>query len=112
MAASRSIWNLATRYQEKIRIGQTSRIRLELGESKNALLLPKGGFYQSTGGQWVFLLSIKPVQKLLNAIYELDDKNPKYYEILEGLATGEKVITSSYENFGTAEKLILKKGSE
>lgn len=95
----------------EIRIGQTSRIRLELGESKNALLLPKGGFYQSTGGQWVFVVD-KTGTKAIKRDIRIGRQNPKYYEILEGLTTGEKVITSSYENFGTADKLILKKGSD
>jgi HlyD family secretion protein len=95
----------------EIRIGQTSRIRLELGESKNALLLPKGGFYQSTGGQWVFVVD-KTGAKAIKREIRIGRQNPKYYEILEGLAAGEKVITSGYENFGTADKLILKKGND
>jgi len=91
----------------QIRIGQTARIHLELGESEDALLLPKGGFYQSTGGQWVFV-----VDKSGNFAYRrkirLGRQNPRYYEVLEGLAKGEKVIISDYENFGDADKLILK----
>lgn len=93
---------------EQIRIGQTARIRLELGESENALLLPKGGFYQSTGGQWVFVLNpegnIAERRKV-----RMGRQNPRFYEILEGLKPGEKVIISDYENFGDADKLILKK---
>jgi HlyD family secretion protein len=94
-----------------IRIGQTSRIRLELGESKNALILPKGGFYQSTGGQWVFVVD-KTGSKAVKRNISIGRQNPQYYEILEGLAVGEKVISSGYENFGTADKLILKKGND
>jgi HlyD family secretion protein len=93
---------------DQIRIGQTARIHLELGESENALLLPKGGFYQSTGGQWVFAIdpdgNIAQRRKV-----RMGRQNPRYYEILEGLKPGEKVIISDYENFGDADKLILKK---
>jgi HlyD family secretion protein len=92
---------------KQIRIGQTARIRLELGESQDALLIRKGGFYQSTGGQWVFVIDED------NNIAERRDirigrQNPRYYEVLEGLAEGEKVIISSYDTFGDNDKLILK----
>jgi HlyD family secretion protein len=93
---------------EQIRIGQTARIRLELGESENALLLPKGGFYQSTGGQWVFVLDPEANIAVRRKV-RMGRQNPRFYEILEGLKPGEKVIISDYENFGDADKLILKK---
>jgi HlyD family secretion protein len=93
---------------EQIRIGQTARIRLELGESENALLLPKGGFYQSTGGQWVFVLDPEGNMAQRRKV-RMGRQNPRFYEILEGLKPGEKVIISDYENFGDADKLILKK---
>jgi HlyD family secretion protein len=90
-----------------IRIGQTSRIRLELGESKEAVLIPRGGFYQSTGGQWVFI-----VDETGDFAYRRDisigRQNPRFYEVLSGLEPGEKVIISSYDNFGDVDKLILK----
>jgi HlyD family secretion protein len=92
---------------EQIRIGQTARIHLELGESEDALLLPKGGFYQSTGGQWVYV--IDPAGNIAERRkVRMGRQNPRYYEILEGLTAGEKVIVSDYENFGNADKLILK----
>jgi len=91
----------------QIRIGQTARIHLELGESEDALLLPKGGFYQSTGGQWVFVID-KSGNMAYRRKIRLGRQNPRYYEVLEGLAKGEKVIISDYENFGDADKLILK----
>jgi len=92
----------------QIRIGQTARIHLELGESEDALLLPKGGFYQSTGGQWIFV--VDPSGNLASRRkIRLGRQNPRYYEVLEGLIKGEKVIISDYENFGDADKLILKK---
>jgi HlyD family secretion protein len=91
----------------QIRIGQTSRIKLELGESKQALLLSKGGFYQSTGGRWVFVVDPSGQTASKRAI-SIGRQNPRYYEILEGLSKGEKVIVSSYENFGDADILMLK----
>jgi HlyD family secretion protein len=94
----------------QIRIGQTARIHLELGESEDALLLPKGGFYQSTGGQWVFVLNPAGDMAYRRKI-RLGRQNPRYYEILEGLSKGEKVIISDYENFGDADKLILKRNN-
>jgi HlyD family secretion protein len=92
----------------QIRIGQTARIHLELGESEDALLLPKGGFYQSTGGQWIFVVDPSGTMAYRRKI-RLGRQNPRYYEVLEGLKNGEKVIISDYENFGDADKLILKK---
>lgn len=93
---------------EQIRIGQTARIHLELGESEDALLLPKGGFYQSTGGQWVYVVDPSGDFAEKRKV-RLGRQNPRYYEILEGLEPGEKVIVSDYENFGNVDKLILKK---
>ncbi len=91
----------------RIKIGQTSRIKLELGTPKTAILIPRGGFYQSTGGQWVYI--IDPSGKFAEKRkISLGAQNPRYYEVLEGLKPGEKVIVSSYDNFGDADKLILK----
>ena len=90
-----------------IRTGQTFRIKMELGESKQALLIPRGAFYQSTGGQYIFVIDAEGKTASKRAI-RLGRMNPKYYELLEGIKAGEKVITSSYDNFGKAEKLILK----
>lgn len=92
----------------EIRIGQTSRIKLELGESQQAILLPRGGFYQSTGGQWVYVLNDKGNEAYKRNI-RIGRQNPRYYEVLDGLKPGEKVIVSSYDTFGDADKLIFKK---
>jgi HlyD family secretion protein len=92
---------------EQIRIGQTARIRLELGQSEDALLIPKGGFYQSTGGQWVYVVD-KNGEYAIKRNIRIGRQNPRYYEVLEGLVEGEKVIVSSYDNFGDNDKLILK----
>jgi HlyD family secretion protein len=91
----------------QIRIGQTSRIKLELGESQPAVLLPRGGFYQSTGGQWVYVILPEQHVAVKRAI-RIGRQNPRFYEIIEGLEPGEKVIVSGYDNFGNADKLILK----
>ncbi len=91
----------------QIRIGQTSRIKLELGESQSAVLLSKGGFYQSTGGQWVFVVDASGEFATRRPI-SIGRQNPRYYEVLDGLQEGEKVIVSSYDNFGNVDRLLLK----
>lgn len=91
----------------QIKIGQTSRIKLELGESQTAVLLSKGGFYQSTGGQWVYVVDPSGEFALKRTI-SIGRQNPRFYEVLDGLQEGEKVIISSYDNFGNVDKLILK----
>ncbi len=90
-----------------IRIGQTSRIKLELGESKQAVLIPRGGFYQSTGGQWVFVID-ESGEFAYRRDISIGRQNPRYYEVLSGLEPGEQVIISSYDTFGDVDKLILK----
>jgi len=89
-----------------IRIGQTSRIKLELGKPEKRTLLPRGAFYQKTGGRWVYVVDKTGSFATKRAI-ELGRYNPKYYEVLSGLEAGEQVITSGYDIFGEAEKLIL-----
>ncbi|MFC4220719.1 efflux RND transporter periplasmic adaptor subunit [Flagellimonas marina] len=92
---------------ETIRAGQSYSIRLQLGESSDALLLPKGGFFQSTGGQWVFVVNPNGDEAIKRNI-RLGKQNSRYYEVLEGLQPGEQVITSNYDSFGTAERIVLK----
>jgi len=92
---------------QQIRIGQTSRIRLQLGESKEGVLLTKGGFYQTTGGQWVFVLD-ETGEFAIKRDISIGRQNPRYYEVLSGLEPGEKVIVSSYQNYADHDKLILK----
>jgi HlyD family secretion protein len=92
---------------QKIRRGQTLHIRFELGDLEEALLLPKGGFYQKSGGYWIFILNEKE-QRAIKKDIKLGRQNPLFFEVLEGLKPGDKVITSSYDNFGKAEELILK----
>ncbi|MFT4831258.1 MAG: HlyD family secretion protein [Psychroserpens sp.] len=92
---------------ETIRTGQSYNIKLQLGESSDALLLPKGSFFQSTGGQWIFVVGQDGVEALKRPI-RIGKQNSRYYEVLEGLDAGEKVITSNYDSFGEAERIVLK----
>ncbi len=90
-----------------IRRGQTLHIRLELGDLTEAVLIPKGGFYQKTGGQWIYILNEGGDFAIKRKI-RLGRQNPQVFEVLEGLEPGEQVITSSYDSFGDIDKLILK----
>ncbi|AYN69393.1 efflux RND transporter periplasmic adaptor subunit [Euzebyella marina] len=92
---------------ETIRAGQSYNIRLQLGESSDALLLPKGSFFQSTGGQWIFVVGTDGEEAIKREI-RIGKQNSRFYEVLEGLEAGEKVITSNYDSFGEAEKIVLK----
>ncbi len=92
---------------ETIRSGQSYNIKLQLGASNEALLVPRGSFFQSTGGQWIFVLD-KSGEVAWKRPIRIGKQNSRYYELLEGLETGEQVITSNYDSFGDAEKIILK----
>jgi len=93
---------------DNIRTGQTYYTSLQLGQPKVSVLVPIGGFFQETGGQWIFVLDPSESFATKRNI-TIGRKNPRYYEVLEGLKPGEKVIVSGYETFGKNEKLILKK---
>ncbi len=88
-----------------LRIGQTCRLELELGNPNPALLIPRGSFFQSTGGQWAFVITQTGTAE--KRAIKLGRQNPKYFEVLEGLNAGERVITSGYEIFGDAEIVSL-----
>jgi HlyD family secretion protein len=90
-----------------IRRGQTLHIRLELGDVAQAVLVAKGGFYQTTGGNWIYALDPSG-NFAVKRFIKIGRQNPDVYEVLEGLRPGDKVITSSYEGFGDMERLILK----
>ncbi len=92
---------------EDIRRGQTIHMRLELGNSSEAILLRRGGFYQETGGQWVYVLD-EGGQSASKREVKLGRQNQDYYEVLEGLEPGDQVITSSYHQFGDYEQLFFK----
>jgi len=91
-----------------IRRGQTLQILLALSEEKMAVLVPRGGFYQQTGGNWIFKVA-EDGKTAYRADIQLGNQNPEFYEVLQGLNPGDKVVTSSYENYGTMQELILKK---
>ena len=91
-----------------IRRGQTLQIVLALSDARTAILLPKGGFYQQTGGNWIFKLS-DDGSKAYKVDIQLGNQNPDYFEVLEGLKPGDKVVTSSYENYGNMQELVLSK---
>ncbi len=92
---------------ETIRSGQSYNLKLQLGASNDALLLPRGSFFQSTGGQWIFVVDASGSAAWRRPI-RIGKQNSRYYELLEGLQAGEKVITSNYDSFGDAEKIVLK----
>lgn len=89
-----------------LRRGQTVRLKLQLGQPKEATLLPRGGFYQSTGGNWAYVLTDGGDTAVRQPI-RLGRQNPNYFEVLDGLEPGTKVITSSYDTFGDADRLSL-----
>ncbi|MBE9467769.1 MAG: HlyD family efflux transporter periplasmic adaptor subunit [Bacteroidetes bacterium] len=92
---------------ENMRTGQTYYARLQLGNPKESILLPKGSFFQQTGGQWIFVLS-KDGETATKRSIKIGSQNPKFYEVLSGLAAGEKVIISGYDSFGDNERIIFK----
>ena len=93
---------------ENIRSGQTYYLNLQLGEAAEAILIPRGSFYQATGGKWIYVLDATG-EKAYRREIRIGRQNPQYYEVVEGLQPGEKVIVSSYDNFGDNEVLILNK---
>lgn len=91
---------------EDIRRGQTLQIRLALSQEKEAVLIPRGGFFQETGGNWIFKVS-EDGETAYRTPIELGNQNTEHYEVLSGLEPGDKVITSSYDNYGEIEELVL-----
>ena len=99
--------NFVGKAPEVIKSGQNLQIRLELGNLKKALLIPAGGFYEKTGGNWVFLVDENKKTAVKRTI-ELGRSNPEYFEVLEGLNEGDKIITSSYDLLSNYDVLMLK----
>ncbi len=92
---------------ENIRTGQSYQISLQLGETQQAMQVPRGGFFQSTGGQWIFVVEPDGKSAYRRNI-KIGKQNPHFYEVLEGLEQGEKVVTSGYDLFGENERLTFK----
>ena len=91
---------------DNIRSGQTYYIDLQLGEPTQSVLVPKGTFFQVTGGNWIFVVD-KDGKKAYRRNIRIGRQNPQYYEVVEGLEKGEQVIISGYESFRDNEVLIL-----
>ena len=91
-----------------IRRGQTLQIRIALSDETQSILLAKGGFYQKTGGNWIFKVS-ESGKTAYKTDIQLGRQSPDYYEVLSGLKPGDVVVTSSYENYGDMQELVLKK---
>lgn len=89
-----------------LRRGQTLQVILALSDETQAILLPKGGFYNKTGGNWIFKLS-KDGKRAFRTDIQVNRNNPEFYEVVSGLKAGDRVITSSYENFENREELVL-----
>jgi HlyD family secretion protein len=91
---------------DNIRTGQTYYLNLQLGQSTEAVIIPKGSFFQKTGGSWIYVVD-KSGKFATKRDIKIGRQNPKYYEVLEGLESGEKVVISGYENLGDSDKLII-----
>ena len=91
---------------ENIRSGQTYYLNLQLGQPVEAILIPRGAFYQKTGGKWIYVVSADG-SKAMRRDIRIGRQNPQYYEVIEGLEAGERVITSSYDNFGDSDILVF-----
>ncbi len=89
-----------------IRTGQTYYINLQLGQPSEAILIPRGAFYQATGGQWIFVVSPDGKRAVRRKV-SIGRQNPIYYEVTDGLASGEKVITSTYADYEQVDELII-----
>ena len=89
-----------------IRTGQTYYLNLQLGQPETAVLIPRGTFYQKTGGKWIYVVTPDGGKAVRREI-RIGRQNPQFYEVLEGLEAGEKVITSGYDNFGDNEVLVF-----
>ena len=90
---------------ENVRVGKSFRVQIELGQPEDAIIIPRGNFYQSTGGQWIYKVN---GDKAVRTPLTIGRQNPQHYEITQGLQPGDKVIVAGYDAFGEAEELILK----
>ena len=91
---------------DNIRAGQTYYLNLQLGQPEEAVIVPRGTFYQKTGGKWIYVVN-KDGTKAVKREIRIGRQNPQYYEVLEGLEPGEKVITSGYDTYGDSDVLVF-----
>jgi len=92
---------------DNVRVGKSFRVQIELGQPEQAIVIPRGNFYQSTGGQWIYKVNSSKT-KAIKVPLTIGRQNPQQYEITEGLQPGELVVVTGYDTFGDAEELILK----
>ena len=92
---------------ENVRVGKSFRVQIELGQPEDALIMPRGNFYQATGGQWIYKVNASK-DKAVRIPLTIGRQNPQQYEVTEGLQAGDLVIVTGYDTFGEAEELILK----
>ena len=92
---------------ENIRSGQTYYMNVQLGQPAEAIIIPRGSFYQATGGKWVYVVNADGTKATKRSV-RIGRQNPQYYEVIEGLEPGEKIIISSYDSFGDKDELIIK----
>ena len=92
---------------DNVRVGKSFRVQIELGQPEQAHIIPRGNFYQFTGGQWIYKVNASKT-KAVRVPLNIGRQNPQQYEIVEGLQPGDWVITTGYDTFGDAEELILK----
>ena len=104
----RADFTFAGAHPRNIRSGQTYYLHPELGQPTDAVIIPRGSFYQTTGGAWIYVLAPEGDRAYKRTI-RIGRQNPQYYEVLEGLEPGERVIVSGYENYGANDVLILNK---
>lgn len=91
---------------DNVRVGKSFRVQIELGQPEDALVIPRGNFYQATGGQWIYKLN-KDKTRAVRVPITIGRQNPQQYEVTDGLQPGDWVITTGYDNFGDAEELVL-----
>lgn len=99
-------FKLIGEYPENIRSGQTYYLNLQLGQPIDAAIIPRGTFYQKTGGNWIYVVTDNDSKAIKRQI-KIGRQNPQYYEVVEGLQEGEKVITSGYDNYGDVDVLVF-----
>ena len=92
---------------ENVRVGKSFRVQIELGQPEDALVMPRGNFYQATGGQWIYKVNASK-DKAVRMPLTIGRQNPQQYEITEGLQAGDLVIVTGYDTFGEAEELLMK----
>ena len=92
---------------DNVRIGKSFRVQVELGQPETAIVIPRGDFFQTTGGQWIYKLN-KSGDRAVKTPISVGRQNPVQYEIVSGLQAGDRVVVSGYANFGDVEELVIK----